>query len=78
MSIPQIFAGDNTIRFKVDDPEQVESNILITYTWQDAEGMLKSHRKSLTPEMFYKDQEAVYYIEAPGLVRCNSLIISHP
>ncbi len=78
MSIPQIFAGDNTIRFKVDDPEQVESGILVTYTWQDAEGMLKSHRKSLTPEMFYKDREAVYHIEAPGLVRCNSLIISHP
>jgi len=78
MSIPQIFAGDNTIRFKVDDPDQVEADILVTYGWQDAQGADWSHRMRITPNMFYKDNEACYHLEAPDLVRCNSLVISYP
>ncbi|MBN2289724.1 MAG: hypothetical protein JXQ83_10365 [Candidatus Glassbacteria bacterium] len=78
MSLPQLFAGDNTVRLKVDDPAQVESDILVTYTWQDEQGAERCHRMRVTPEMFYRDNQAVYNIEAPGLVRCNSVAVSYP
>ena len=77
MSIPQIFDGDNTIRFQVEDPSKVEGDLIVRYIWQDAEGE-KEHRKRITPEMFYKDNEAVYHIEAPGLERCRGLVVSYP
>jgi hypothetical protein len=78
MSIPQLSSGGNTIRFKVEDPAQVKSDILVTYAWQNAEGAAKSHEMLLTPGMFIKDNQAVYHIDAQGLARCNSLIISYP
>ena len=78
MSIPQLSSGGNTIRFKVEDPAQVKSDILVIYNWQDTEGSPESHEMRLTPAMFYKDNEAVYHIDAPGLARCNSLVISYP
>ncbi|MEA2064544.1 MAG: hypothetical protein U9P14_12645 [Gemmatimonadota bacterium] len=79
MAIPQIFAGDNTVRFMVDDPAQVKSDILVTYKWQDDRGEgEKSHRKRLTPPMFSRDNQAVYTISAPGLVRCSSVTVSYP
>ncbi len=77
MSIPQLFEGRNTVRFKVDDPSEVKGDIEVTYRWQTADGE-SSHLKRIVPgEMFYKDSEAVYVIEAPGLIRCNSLTISY-
>ena len=77
MSIPQIFNGDNTIRFKVDDPGQVKGDIYVTHAWQTADGE-KTQRQKIDREMFYQNSEAVYSIEAPGLVRCNSLVIAYP
>jgi len=77
MSIPQIFDGQNTVRFKVDDPARVKGDINVTYTWQTEKGE-ESHIKKITPALFFKDNEAVYTIEAHGLTRTNSLIISYP
>ncbi|HUU30048.1 MAG TPA: hypothetical protein VM123_19765, partial [archaeon] len=77
MSIPQIFDGDNTVRFKVEDPSRLKGDVFITYVWQTEDGE-KSHRKRITQGSFYKDNEAVYNIEAPGLERCKGLIISYP
>ncbi len=77
MSIPQLLSGRNTVRFKVDDPAEVKGDIEVTYRWQTAAGE-SSHSKRIVPgEMFYKDSEAVYVIDAPGLARCNSLTISY-
>lgn len=78
MSIPQIFAGSNTVRFKVRDVSGLDSDIYVEYTWEDREGRKASNRKRLYPELFFKDNEAVYTIDAPGLWRCNSLVISYP
>jgi len=77
MSIPQIFDGENTIRFKMDDPAQIKGDLLAKYVWETAEGE-QSHEKLLSPRLFFKDNEAVYRIEAPGLERCKALIISYP
>lgn len=77
MSIPQIFDGENTVRFKVDDPAQVKGDLLVKYVWDTAEGE-QCHEKLLSPRLFFKDNEAVYRIEAPGLERCRALIISYP
>lgn len=77
MSIPQIFDGDNTVRFKVADSAKVRGDIYVTYDWSAVDGD-RSHRKRITPELFYKDNEAVYNIEAPGLIRCNGVTVSYP
>lgn len=77
MSIPQIFDGENTIRFKVDDPEQIEGDMLVKFVWETCEGE-QSREKMLSKRLFFKDNEAVYRIEAPGLERCKALIISYP
>jgi len=77
MSIPQLFDGDNRVRFKVADAGQIKGDIQVTYLWNGKEGQ-KSERKLLTPEMFFRDNQALYHIETPGLVRCDGLIISKP
>jgi hypothetical protein len=77
MSIPQLFDGSNTVRFKVDDPAEVKGDIEVSYKWQTADGE-QSHVKRIVPgEMLYNDNEAVYVIDAPGLIRCNSLTVSY-
>jgi hypothetical protein len=78
MSIPQIFAGTNTVRFKVRDASNLNSDIYVKYVWEDREGREASNLKRLYPELFFKENEAVYTIDAPGLWRCNSLTISCP
>jgi hypothetical protein len=78
MSIPQIFAGTNTVRFKVRDASELSSDIYVKYVWEDREGREASNLKRLYPELFFKENEAVYTIDAPGLWRCNSLTISYP
>ena len=77
MSIPQLFDGRNTVRFKVDDPEMVKGQVEVTYKWQTDCGE-QSHVQKIVPgEMFYRGNEAVYTIDAPGLVRCNSLTVKY-
>ena len=77
MSIPQIFDGRNTVRFKVEDPSLVQGEIMVTYRWQTAGGEREHNQRIVPGEMFYRDNEAVYTIDAPGLIRCNSLTISY-
>ena len=77
MSIPQLFEGHNTVRLKVDDPAQVKAPVTVTYRWQSSDGE-RFHRQVIEPgEPFYKYSEAVYTIDAPGLLRCNSVTISY-
>jgi hypothetical protein len=78
MSIPQIFAGRNIVRFKVRDASAVQSDIFVNYQWEDRAGKKTSNMKRLYPELFFKGNEAVYTIDAPQLWRCNSLVISYP
>jgi len=78
MSIPQIFAGENTVRFKVRDATKIESDIYVTYTWEAQSGRQYSDTKRIYPELFFKDDEAVYTISTPELRRCNSLVIEYP
>ena len=78
MSIPQIFDGENTVRFKVQDVKQVTSTLKLPITGQRR--MVRNRKPRLTsfPEMFYKDNEAVFNISAPGLKRCNWMRMSNP
>jgi hypothetical protein len=75
MSIPQIFAGQNTIRFKVADEYQIEGPLTVTYRYQTATGE-QIHRQVIDRAEF-ANNEAVYTIDAPGLIRCTSLTIRH-
>jgi hypothetical protein len=78
MSIPQIFSGENTVRFKVQDSARVDSDIYVTYTWESRSGREDSHTKRICPALFFKENEAVYTINAPDLWRCKSLVIEYP
>ena len=75
MSIPQIFAGANTIQFKLRDASQQCGPVRVTYTYQTAAGE-KSHTQILHPADFHAGV-ARYSFNAPGLVRCKSLAIAY-
>ena len=61
MSIPQVFAGTNTVR--------------VTYRWETAAGA-KENVRTLQPSDF-RGGEAVYTLDAPGLARCKSVAIAY-
>ncbi len=75
MSIPQIFKGHNTVRFKVADSSLIRGPIEVAYHYQTAAGE-KSHVQKLHASDFHNN-EATYSIDAPGLTRCNSLAITY-
>lgn len=75
MSIPQIFAGDNTIQFKLRDAGQLRGPVRVTYIYQTADGD-KSQTQVLHASDFHGGV-ARYSFRAPGLVRCKSLAIAY-
>lgn len=75
MSIPQIFAGHNTVRFKVRDGASMRGPIEVAYHYSTAGGK-QIAKRVLRPEDL-KGNEAVWSIDAPGLKRCDSLAISY-
>jgi len=75
MSIPQIFAGANAIRFKLRNPAALRGPLRVTYKYQAAKGE-RSHTQVLSAGDFH-DGVARYAFNAAGLVRCESLSISY-
>lgn len=75
MSIPQIFAGANTIQFRLRDATQLRGPVRVTYTYQTADGE-KSHTQVLHAVDFHANV-ARYSFLAPGMVRCKSLSIAY-
>jgi len=75
MSIPQIFAGRNIIHFKVHDVASIKGPLNVTYRYQTADGE-RVHTHTLASKDF-QGNRATYEIDAPGLVRCNSLTIAY-
>ncbi len=73
MSIPRIVTGKNTIDFKVADASEVSGPIKIIYRYQTQEGE-RQHKQILQRGDFVRNV-ATYQFEAPGLRRCNSLVI---
>ena len=75
MSIPQIFAGRNTIRFKVRDAARIAGPIRVVYRYRDAAGEQR-HEQTLRASDF-RGNVASYTIDAPGLIRCDSVSVAH-
>jgi hypothetical protein len=75
MSMPQIFAGRNTIRFKLADATGVRDSIRVTYRYRTASGV-RTHSKALRRSDF-RENAAGYSFDAPGLLRCESVSISY-
>jgi hypothetical protein len=75
MSIPRITAGKNTIHFKVADAARVKSPIEIVYRYQTNSGEAE-HRQVIQPRDFVADA-AKYSFDAPGLIRCNSVLVRY-
>ena len=75
MSIPRLFAGDNTVHFKLKDSNTLTGPVTVTYAYQTASEEVQ-HRQILQPGDF-RANRATYQIKAPGLTRCNWLRISY-
>ena len=75
MSIPRIGAGPNTIHFKVADASTIRAPIRVVYRYQTSSGE-RSHEQLLQPKEFHHNV-ATYRLDAPGLLRCNSLLIRY-
>jgi len=75
MSIPRIFAGANTIRFRLRAAADLRAPVEVVYHYETALGKTQ-HSRTLRPSDF-KDNLASYPLDAPGLQRCNSISISY-
>lgn len=75
MSIPQIFAGRNTVHFDLEDAGALRDAVQVTYYYQTAQGE-RTHSRTLRPRDF-RNGRATYSFNAPGLERCNALAISY-
>ncbi|MEA2062965.1 MAG: hypothetical protein U9P14_04650 [Gemmatimonadota bacterium] len=75
MSIPRLASGTNEITFKVADQAALQSPVTVTYRYQTPGGE-KTHRQTLEPADFNANR-AVYLIEAPDLLRSNSMAIEY-
>ena len=75
MSIPPLFAGSNTLRFRVAEAGALKGPVTVEYRCETAAGE-KAHRQVLRPADF-REGEAVYRAEAPGLTRCRTVSVSY-
>ena len=75
MSIPQIFAGANTIHFRLKDADSLRGPVRVTYTYETAAGQ-RSQTNVLHISDFHGDA-AQYSFDAPSLIRCKSLAIAY-
>jgi hypothetical protein len=75
MSLPRIFEGRNTVRFELRDASLLTAPIRVTYRYQTASGE-KVHTQRLNPGDF-KSGVARYTLDAPGLIKCNSVSIAY-
>jgi hypothetical protein len=63
------------VRFQVQDAAKLRGPVKVIYTYQTAVGERKQ-RKVLHAADF-RGNEAVYRLDAPGLVRCNSVAVEY-
>ncbi|MFZ5928382.1 MAG: hypothetical protein ACOYX1_13145 [Acidobacteriota bacterium] len=75
MSIPPLFPGRNTIRFRLQDAAALTGPVWISYRYAAPDGT-RTHRQELRPASF-TGNEAAYAVVTPGLTRCHSVSISY-
>ena len=75
MSIPQIFAGSNTVHFRLSSGWTPRAPVTVEYRYQTAAGE-RAHRRTLSPANL-QNGDASYVLDAPGLLRCNSVSITY-
>ena len=74
MSIPQLFSGRNTVRFRLNEGAP-RTPIRVRYDYQTAEG--ERTAKLIFEPAELKNGEAVRVIDTPGLIRCNAVSIEY-
>ncbi len=75
MTLPQIFAGQNTIHCKLRDASQLTGSLRVRYRYLTAAGE-RVHEKTLAKSDF-RAGTATYRLHAPGLRRCLSVEIAY-
>lgn len=75
MSIPPLFAGNNTLRLRVADAAALRRDITVIYGYTTSAGE-REHRQVLRRADF-RANEAVYSANVPGLLRCRSVSIQY-
>ena len=74
MSIPQLFDGSNTVRFRVREGVPREP-VQVVYRYETAQGE-RTAELSFEPSEL-QDGEAVRVVDTPGLTRCNAVSIQY-
>jgi hypothetical protein len=74
MSLPQIFAGRNTVRVSLNG-EAPARPLTVAYRYRTNVGE-KVHSQRLEPSAF-RNGEASYVLDAPGLIRCESVRVTY-
>jgi hypothetical protein len=75
MSIPPLFAGRNTLRFRIADAAALQGDVSVSYRYLTAAGE-RTQRQVLRRGDF-RGVEAVYTVDSPGLLRCQSVSIAY-
>jgi hypothetical protein len=75
MSIPRIVDGANTVHIKVKDSSVITAPVKVVYRYQTPSGE-RAHTEILQPGDF-QNNVATFGFDAPGLTRCNSLVIAY-
>lgn len=75
LSIPPLFAGKNTMRFRISHSVVPRGDVTLVYRYATAGGD-RDYRRVLHPGDFHNG-EAVFVADAPGLLRCKSVSIAY-
>lgn len=75
MSIPPLFAGKNQLRFRTADPSALTAPITVVYKYESLSG--EKIQRRLLRRGDFQNGEAAYAVDAPGLLRCRSVVISY-
>ncbi|HYO84244.1 MAG TPA: hypothetical protein VES20_22760, partial [Bryobacteraceae bacterium] len=75
MSLPRLQPGTNAMRFELASADTLTGPVYVTYRFATADGE-REHAQTIRREDF-TGNVARYTLDAPGLVRCNSVEIRY-
>jgi len=75
MSLPRLLPGRNDLRFELREASMLRAPVVVSYKYQTAAGE-RVHRQTLSASDF-KAGAAGWVVNAPDLLKCNSVSVSY-
>ncbi len=75
MSIPPLFAGNNDMRFELDDASRLRGPVTISYAYDSKAGKRTTEQRLLPSD--FKQGVASFSVRVPDLTRCDSVSIRY-